>query len=178
MAPRLNIDGITTDTLYWTCKVQIVDMSKDRLSLEKKTRFQNLILEDEQVLSLIVVAAHPQGKKLILLDTHLISTARMKVSLPSYGRVIQKIYWVLDKEALIEHVELDNELEKPLLPPTKLHTTTFASIAHMTLDPNAEIDIVGVVPRCGPSKYIGRIQNRCREVKPISAHFMGRLRRN
>ncbi|KAH0653119.1 hypothetical protein KY290_031405 [Solanum tuberosum] len=95
-------------------------MSRDRLSLEKKTRFQNLILEDEQVLSLIVVAAHPQG---------------------SY-----------------------NELEKPLLPSTKLHTTTFASIAHMTLGPNAKIDIVGVVLRCGSSKYIGRTQNRCREV--------------
>ncbi|WMV27496.1 hypothetical protein MTR67_020881 [Solanum verrucosum] len=184
MAPRLNIDGITTDTLYWTCKVQIVDMSRDRLSLEKKTRFQNLILEDEQVLSLIVVAAHLRAvvygddidnyaKKLILLDTYLISTASVKVSLPSYGKVIHKFYWVLDKEALIEHVEPDNELEKSLLPPTKLHTTTFASIAHMTPGPNAEIgphislfllDIVGVVLRCGPSKYIGHTQNRCCEV--------------
>ncbi|WMV38397.1 hypothetical protein MTR67_031782, partial [Solanum verrucosum] len=104
------------------------------------------------------------AEKLILLDTYLISTARVKVSLPSYGRVIHKFYWVLDKEALIEHVEPDNELEKSLLPPTKLHTTTFANIAHMTPGPNAEIDIVGVVLRCGLSKYIGRTQNRCREV--------------
>ncbi|KAG5602150.1 hypothetical protein H5410_033520 [Solanum commersonii] len=26
---ELNIDEITTDTLYWTCKVQNVNMSKD-----------------------------------------------------------------------------------------------------------------------------------------------------
>ncbi|KAH0645241.1 hypothetical protein KY284_033125 [Solanum tuberosum] len=136
MAPRMNIDGITPNTLDWTCKVQIVDMSRPRLSLEKKTRFQNLILEDEQV----------------------------KVSVPSYGRIIHKFYWVLDKEALIEHVEPDNQLEKPLLPPTNLHTATFASIANMNPTPNAEIDIIGVVLRCGPSKYAGRTQNRCREV--------------
>uniref|UniRef100_M0ZL83 Replication protein A OB domain-containing protein n=1 Tax=Solanum tuberosum TaxID=4113 RepID=M0ZL83_SOLTU len=197
MAPRMNIDGITPDTLDWTCKVQIVDMSRDRLSLEKKIRFQNLILEDEQVVSLIVVAAHPlwiiilficmtqtsmtlqeqqiravvygddidyYAEKLVLSDTYLISTAMVKVSLPLYGRIIHKFYWVLDKEALIEHVEPHNELEKPLLPPTKLHTTTFASIAHMTPAPNAEIVIIGVVLHSGPSKYAGRTQNRCREV--------------
>ncbi|XP_049398705.1 replication protein A 70 kDa DNA-binding subunit B-like [Solanum stenotomum] len=34
----------------------------------------------------------------------------------------------------------------------------------MTPTPKAEIDIIGVVLRCGPSKYAGRTQNRCREV--------------
>ncbi|XP_049382942.1 replication protein A 70 kDa DNA-binding subunit B-like [Solanum stenotomum] len=34
----------------------------------------------------------------------------------------------------------------------------------MTPAPNAEIDIIGVVLRCGPSKYAGRTKNRCREV--------------
>ncbi|KAG5607065.1 hypothetical protein H5410_028557 [Solanum commersonii] len=197
MAPRMNIDGITPDTLDWTCKVQIVDISRARLSLEKKTRFQNLILEDEEVLLLIAVVADRlwiiilficmtqssltlqqqqiraavygddidyYAEKLVIFDTYLISTARVKVSLPSYGRIIHKFYWVLDKEALIEHVEPDNELEIPLLPPANLHTATFASIAAMTPAPNAEIDIIGVVLRCGPSKYVGCTQNRCREL--------------
>ncbi|KAK4727084.1 hypothetical protein R3W88_032001 [Solanum pinnatisectum] len=140
MAPRLNIERITTDTPDWTCKVQIVDMSQDRLCLESKIRFQNLILEDKQ--------------KLMLLDTYLISTARVKLSLPSYGKIIHKFYWVLDKETLIEHI-------KPRLPPTKLHTTTFVSIPQMTPGPNAEI---GNVLYCGPSKYAGHTQNMCREV--------------
>ncbi|KAG5582554.1 hypothetical protein H5410_053181, partial [Solanum commersonii] len=69
-------------------------------------------------------------ENLTLLDTHLISTAR---------------------------------LDKPLLPLNKLHTTTFANIAQLTPGPNAEIDIVGVVLRCGLSKYAGHTQNRCRE---------------
>ncbi|KAK6776033.1 hypothetical protein RDI58_027034 [Solanum bulbocastanum] len=30
----------------------------------------------------------------------------------------------------------------------------------MTTAPNVEIDIVGFVLRCGPSKYVGRTQNR------------------
>ncbi|XP_015158432.1 uncharacterized protein [Solanum tuberosum] len=34
----------------------------------------------------------------------------------------------------------------------------------MTSGPSAEIDILGVVLRCSPSKYVGRTQNRCHEV--------------
>lgn len=34
-------------------------MSRDRQSLERNSRFQNLILEAKQVLSLIVVTNHP-----------------------------------------------------------------------------------------------------------------------
>ncbi|KAG5586629.1 hypothetical protein H5410_047063 [Solanum commersonii] len=102
--------------------------------------------------------------KFILLDTYRISTARVKVSLSSYKRLIQKIYWMLNKETLIEHVKPNDEFEKLLLPPTKLNTTTFTSIAPMTLTPTAKIDIIEVVLRCGPSKYEGRTKNRCRDV--------------
>ncbi|PHT58255.1 hypothetical protein CQW23_00618 [Capsicum baccatum] len=48
MALRLSIDKITTDTPDWTCKVQII-ASVERESPEKRIRFQNLILEDEQL---------------------------------------------------------------------------------------------------------------------------------
>ncbi|KAJ8553549.1 hypothetical protein K7X08_024227 [Anisodus acutangulus] len=48
MALRFNIDRITADTPDWTCKVQIVDMTHARESPEKKIRFLNLILKDEE----------------------------------------------------------------------------------------------------------------------------------
>lgn len=63
--------------------------------------------------------------KLKLLDTYLISMARVKVSLTSYGKPIHKFYWVLDKETVIQHVKPSDELEKPLPPPTKMNVTTF-----------------------------------------------------
>ncbi|XP_055814471.1 replication protein A 70 kDa DNA-binding subunit B-like [Solanum dulcamara] len=104
------------------------------------------------------------AEKLRLLNTYLIFTVRVKVSPTSYGRVINKFYWVLDKETLIEHVELTDELEKSLLPPTKLNITSFGSIAQMTPGPAVEIDIMEIVLHCGLSKYASRSQNRCREV--------------
>lgn len=45
MALRLNIAEIMPDSPDWTCKVQIVDISRHQQSHEKKIRF----LEDEQV---------------------------------------------------------------------------------------------------------------------------------
>ncbi|KAK4727082.1 hypothetical protein R3W88_031999 [Solanum pinnatisectum] len=156
MAPRLNIEGITTNTPDWTCKVQIVDMSQDGLSLERKIRFQNLILEDEefsnfkQQIREVVYGDDIDyyAEKLMLLDIYLIITVRVKVSLPSYEKIKHKFYWVLDKESLIEHIKPNNEPKKPLLPPTKLHTTTFVSIAQMTPGPNAEISI-SFIPTIG-----------------------------
>ncbi|KAK4731626.1 hypothetical protein R3W88_024614 [Solanum pinnatisectum] len=117
MTLRFSIEGITTDTSDWTCKVQIVDM---------------IIYDD---------AIDYYADKLILLDTYLISIARMKVSLPLYERLIHKFYWVVNKEILIEHVKPNDELEKPVSPLTKLNTITFASIAQMTPGPTAEIGI-------------------------------------
>ncbi|KAK4362118.1 hypothetical protein RND71_017359 [Anisodus tanguticus] len=58
MALRFNIDRITVDTPDWTCKVQIVDMSHARESPEKKIRFLNLILKDEEIISSIVVTSN------------------------------------------------------------------------------------------------------------------------
>ncbi|KAM3287914.1 hypothetical protein P3S67_021344 [Capsicum chacoense] len=48
MALRSRIDMITIDTPDWTCKVQIVDISRERKSPEKQILFQNLLLEDEE----------------------------------------------------------------------------------------------------------------------------------
>ncbi|KAG5570982.1 hypothetical protein H5410_060748, partial [Solanum commersonii] len=118
---------------------------------------------DEHVLSLIVVATHPL-RIIILFISVSQSFLDFKQQIGEAGKIIHKFYWVLDKETLIEHIKPNNELEKPRLPPTKLHTTTFVSILQMTPDPNAEIDIVGNVLCYGPSKYAGHTQNMCREV--------------
>ncbi|KAK6777707.1 hypothetical protein RDI58_024425 [Solanum bulbocastanum] len=80
--------------------------------------------------------------KLTLMNTYLISTARVKVLPTSYGKPIHKFYWVLNKETIIEHVKPSNELEKPLPPPIKLNITTFDCIPHLIVDSIAEIVIV------------------------------------
>ncbi|KAH0680327.1 hypothetical protein KY284_021412 [Solanum tuberosum] len=124
-------------------------MGRPRESPDKKCRFQNLILEDEKY-----------ADKLKLINTYLISTARVKVSLTSYGKPLHKFYWILYKETVIEHIKPSNELEKPLPPPTKLNITTFDRIPHLMVDTAAEIDILTIVLRCGPQKYAGCSHHR------------------
>ena len=53
MVLRVNIDQIEPATRDWICKVQIVEIGRPRESLDKKCTFQNLILEDEEVRSLL-----------------------------------------------------------------------------------------------------------------------------
>lgn len=53
--------------------------------------------------------------KLTLLETYLISAARVKVSPTSYGRPTHKFYRILDRETIVEHVKPTDELEKQLL---------------------------------------------------------------
>ncbi|KAH0645018.1 hypothetical protein KY284_032902 [Solanum tuberosum] len=77
--------------------------------------------------------------KLKLINTYLISTARVKVSPTSY-------------------------VEKPLPSPTKLNITTFDRIPHLMVDFAAEIDILAIVLHCGPQKYAGRSHHKCREI--------------
>jgi len=74
-----------------------------------------------------------------LFNTYLISTARVKVSLTSYGKPIHQFYWILDKETVIEQIKPSNEVEKPLPPPTKLNITSFDRIPHLVVDSAAEI---------------------------------------
>ncbi|PHT65214.1 hypothetical protein T459_29639 [Capsicum annuum] len=117
MALRSRIDLITTDTLDWTCKVQIVDISRERKSPEKQILFQNRFLEDEQV----------------------------RNSPKSYGRTIHT-YWILDKETIVECINPTDEIEKPLPPSTKLNLTALANVAQMTPTPSTEIEKEQVLP--------------------------------
>ena len=189
MVLTLNIDQIALTTRDWICKVQIVEIGRPRESPDKKCRFQNLILEDEQVSSLHLISSifsffniyliwkflfyftlskqfnlssnlynsyfqecqikavlyadeiEQYAEMLKLMNTYLISTARVKISQTSHGKPIHKFYWVLDKETVIEHITPSNGVENPLPPPTKLNITTFDRIPHMMFDSAVEIGI-------------------------------------
>ncbi|KAH0708635.1 hypothetical protein KY284_010062 [Solanum tuberosum] len=168
MILRLNIDQIELATRDWICKVQIVKIGRPRESADKKCTFQNLILEDEEECQTKTVMYADEieqyADKLKLINTYLISTAKVKVSPTSYGKPIHKFYWILDKETIIEHIKPSNELEKPFPPPTKLNITTFDRIPHMMIDSAAEIDILAIILRCGPQKYADRSHHKCREI--------------
>ncbi|XP_060186116.1 uncharacterized protein LOC132615531 [Lycium barbarum] len=144
MAPRLNIDRITTDTPDWTSKVQIIDMSRERENPEKKIRLQNLILEDEeeqQIKAVLYGDDIGYAEKVQISETYLIFAARVRVSPTLYGKPMHKFYWVLDKETIVEHVKPTDEHEKPLPPSTKLNITTFDRIVYMTPHSSVEISI-------------------------------------
>ncbi|KAH0701918.1 hypothetical protein KY285_016196 [Solanum tuberosum] len=143
MVLRVNIDQIEPATRDWICKVQIVEIGRPRESLDKKCTFQNLILEDEQECQIRAVMYSDEIEQyaatLKLLNTYLISTAKVKVSPTSYGKPIHQFYWILDKETVIEQIKVSNEVEKPLPTPTKLNITLFDRIPHLMVDSAAEI---------------------------------------
>ncbi|KAH0696252.1 hypothetical protein KY290_013606 [Solanum tuberosum] len=107
-----------------------------------------------------------------LLNTYLISTAKVKPSTASYGKPIHKFYWILDKEIVIEQIKASHVVEKALPPPTKLNITSFDRIPHLTVDSTAEIDILAIVLRCGPQKNAGRSHHRCREITLCNNHII------
>ncbi|WMV15944.1 hypothetical protein MTR67_009329, partial [Solanum verrucosum] len=168
MVLRLIIDQIELGTRDWICKVQVVEIARPRESLDKKCTFQNLILEDEEECQIKAVMYSDEieqyADKIKLLHTYLISTAKVKVPPTSYGKPIHKLYWILDKETVIEEIKPSHTVEKRLPLPTKLNITTFDRIPHLIVDFAAEIDILAIVLRCGPQKTAGRSHHRCREM--------------
>ncbi|KAG5620967.1 hypothetical protein H5410_006185, partial [Solanum commersonii] len=155
-------------TLKKNCPVILLRNLNPTESLCKGTR---LIYHDfkSHVISATISGGDFKNKhyadKIKLINTYLISTAKVKVSPTSYGKPIHKFYWILDKETVIEHIKPSSELEKPLPPPTKLNITTFDRIPHMMVDFAAtEIDILAIVLRCGPQKYAGRSHHKCGEI--------------
>ncbi|KAH0660514.1 hypothetical protein KY289_029262 [Solanum tuberosum] len=158
MVLRVNINQIEPATRDWICKVQIVEISRPRESLDKKCTFQNLILEDEEECQIKAVMYSDEIEQyaatLKLLNTYLISTAKVKVSPTSYGKPIHKFHWILDKETVIEQIKACHEVEKQLPLPTKLNITSFDRIPHLMVDSAAEIDILAIVLHCGPQKML------------------------
>ncbi|KAM3290088.1 hypothetical protein P3S67_018377 [Capsicum chacoense] len=66
-------------------------------------------------------------------------------TISTIGKPLHKLYWVLDRETIIKHVQPSAELEKSLPPPTKLNITIFDRITQMFVNSNIEIDILAVV---------------------------------
>uniref|UniRef100_A0A3Q7HMD6 Replication factor A C-terminal domain-containing protein n=1 Tax=Solanum lycopersicum TaxID=4081 RepID=A0A3Q7HMD6_SOLLC len=129
---------------------------------EKDVAAKNMECQIKAVL--YVDEIEPYAEMLKLVNTYLISTARVKISQTSHGKPIHKFYWVLDKETVIEHITPSNGVENPLPPPTKLNLTTFDRIPHMMLYSAVEIDILAIVLRCSPQKYAGRSNHKCQEI--------------
>lgn len=50
MAQNLGIHAVTPEISDWTSKIQIVDISRPGESTEKKIKYLNMIIQDEQVL--------------------------------------------------------------------------------------------------------------------------------
>ncbi|KAH0781880.1 hypothetical protein KY290_001478 [Solanum tuberosum] len=129
MVLRLNINQIEPGTRDRICKVQIVEIARPRESHDKKCIFQNLILEDEMACQIKAVMYAEEieqyAARIKLMNTYLISTAKVKVPPTSYGKPLHQFYWILDKETVIEQIKPSNEVESPLPPPTKLNITAF-----------------------------------------------------
>ncbi|KAF3623586.1 hypothetical protein FXO38_30674 [Capsicum annuum] len=79
--------------------------------------------------------------KLVLLYTYLISAARVKDLPKSYGRPIHTYYWILDKETIVERINLNDEIEKPLPQPNKLNLTHLANVAQLIPTSSAKIGL-------------------------------------
>ncbi|PHT59307.1 hypothetical protein CQW23_01670 [Capsicum baccatum] len=95
--------------------------------------------------------------KLVLLNTYLISAALVR-DLPNH--MVGQYIHITGYETIVERINPNDEIEKPLPPPTKLNLTDLANVAQMTPTPSTEIDILGVVICCGAEKYASPTQNR------------------
>lgn len=125
------------------CKKQIVDVSRHRQRHEKKIKFQNLILEDDQNDQVQAVVYEDDlgyyAARFSLFNTYLISVARVKKVQVKYSRFIHKFYLMIDKETILEHVSSSDTIERALPLPTKLELAPFATIRDINHSPAAKI---------------------------------------
>ncbi|KAG5602882.1 hypothetical protein H5410_034252 [Solanum commersonii] len=129
MAQRYTINMITPDTKDWTCKVQVVDKSRPRDNKDKTTKYQVLVLQDE--------------------ETYLVSVAHVKLPPLGYENPLNKFVWTLDKNTIVEPVEEVKPPEDPLPPPTRLTLTTFHTFEYQSKE--FEFDVLAIVINGSPS---------------------------
>ncbi|PHT48001.1 hypothetical protein CQW23_12209 [Capsicum baccatum] len=120
MDRKLLADAITTETVDWTCKVQVVDKFRPRKSSDSSVHFQIILVQDkkEQQISIVLYGDDiPKYEKLFaLFETHLVSSA--KVRDPRGYLIRAGMYeWVVDRYTIVEAVNNNDELEAPLLAP-------------------------------------------------------------
>ncbi|XP_016450338.1 replication protein A 70 kDa DNA-binding subunit B isoform X2 [Nicotiana tabacum] len=165
MEYRLTIDKITPQTKEWTSKVHLIKKPRPRKSKDGKTRFQIVVVQDENEDKVAAVLygedIEKDAHKLTPFSTYLISTAKVRIPLP-YRVPTNRFEWVIDRFTVVEEVKDDNIQDPPLPPPTRLNTIHFAYLQEQ--QQNKEFDIIAVVVNCGSIKYDGANSNKCREI--------------
>ncbi|KAG5631805.1 hypothetical protein H5410_003522, partial [Solanum commersonii] len=151
---------ITPTTKDWTCKVQVVNKSRPRENKDKTTKYQVLILQDEeenQVQATIFSTDITYfEKEFAPFKTYLVSVAHVKLPPLGYENPPNKFIWTLDKNTIVEPVEEVKPPEDPLPPPTRLALTTFDTFEYQPKE--FEFDVLANVISGSPSTktVIGR----------------------
>nr|XP_009769397.1 PREDICTED: uncharacterized protein LOC104220262 [Nicotiana sylvestris] len=118
MEYRLTIDKITPQTKEWTSKVQLIEKPRPRKSKDGKTRFQIVVVQNENEDKVAVVLygedIEKDAHKLTSFSTYLISTAKVRIPLP-YRVPTNHFEWVIYRFTVVEEVKDDN-IQDPLLP--------------------------------------------------------------
>ncbi|WMV10485.1 hypothetical protein MTR67_003870, partial [Solanum verrucosum] len=153
MAERYTINMITPTTKNWTCKVQVVDKSRPRDNKDKTTKYQVLILQDEeenqvQVTIFSTDITHFE-KEFAPFKTYLVSVAFVKEPSLGYENSLNKFIWALDKNTIVEPVEEVKPQEDPLPPPTRLALATFDTFEYQPKE--FEFDVLAIVINGSPS---------------------------
>ncbi|KAM3287846.1 hypothetical protein P3S67_021276 [Capsicum chacoense] len=125
MDQKLPMDAITTETIDWTCKVQVVDKFWPRKSSESFMYFQTVPVQDESEQQVSIVLCGDDIPKyenfLGLFQIYLVSF--MKVKDPRGYSIRAGMYeWVADRYTIVEAVTNNNGLETPFPASRKLDT--------------------------------------------------------
>ncbi|XP_070005392.1 replication protein A 70 kDa DNA-binding subunit B-like [Nicotiana sylvestris] len=153
---RLTIDKITPQIKEWISKVQVIEKPRPRKSKDGKTRFQIVVVQDENIEREDVLATSSNDSQDVIRMTRDCEVFEDKVVAVLYGEDIEKyadkltpfstylistakvrvplpygvptnrFEWVIDRFTVVEEVKDDNLQDPPLPPPTRLNTVPFA----------------------------------------------------
>ncbi|XP_070034028.1 replication protein A 70 kDa DNA-binding subunit B-like isoform X4 [Nicotiana tomentosiformis] len=160
MEHRYTIHEITPFTRDWSCKIQVVDKIRPKISRDHRVNFQTTIVLDENEDQICIITYGPEVAHYDNLfkhfHTYLISAA--KVREPSrFAIPMHNFEWVLDTFSIVEEVIENNEEESMLPLPSRLNMVSFADIEKQI--PGDEF----VVANCGTMKYQGSENRRFQE---------------
>lgn len=118
----------------WTSKVQVIDKGRPRDNLQKTTKYQLMILQDEEETQVQGIMYGGDithyAKQFVPFHTYLVSVATIKESNYAYGIPINNFLWTIDKGTLVEPIEEVDPPEVSLPPPTHLTLTMFNNFDH------------------------------------------------
>ncbi|XP_059281909.1 uncharacterized protein LOC132035796 isoform X3 [Lycium ferocissimum] len=105
-----------------------------------------------------------------LFHTYLITGARIQVPNLRYERPLHTFEWIIDKKTIVDPIEKDSPDEDELPPPTKLNLTSFEDINNQAAQStkeqlkDVEFNILAIVVRCFPPRFVPKVQRRLQEV--------------